>query len=231
MPLLTPVEAEAVSTSLRVSLTAVAAGLVPAVLVGRILAGGPFRGRLLLAALVYLPLVLPPVATGYALLLLFGRHGPLGAAIEALFGLVFAFRWTGAALAGAVMGFPLTVRAIQLGFEGVDRRLEQAAATLGASPFWVFLTVSLPLAAPSIAAGALLGFVKSLGEFGATITFVSNIPGETRTLPVAMYTMLQVPGEEASAIRIAVISVALSVAGLAAAELIGRRLRAGRTPL
>jgi molybdate transport system permease protein len=218
-----PIEIEAIRLSLAVSCAAVIFSILPAILVARLLAWQRLRFRLILATLVYLPLVLPPVVTGYALLLLFGRHGPLGSWLEAHLGIVFAFRWTGAALAAAVMSFPLMVRAIQLGFESVDRRLEQAAATLGASPAAVFLTVALPLALPAIVAGALLGFVKALGEFGATITFVSNIPGETRTLPVAMYALLQVPGGEAEVARLAVISVMLSVAGLAAVEFLGRR--------
>jgi molybdate transport system permease protein len=228
MPLLTPLEQEAVLLSLRVAAVAVAASLPPAVLVAWLLARPVLPARLVLAAFVYLPLVLPPVVTGYLLLLGFGRHGPFGAWLEAHLGLVFAFRWTGAALAAAVMAFPLMVRAIQLGFDSVDRRLEQAAATLGAPPLAVFATVSLPLAVPGIAAGALLGFAKSLGEFGATITFVSNIPGETRTLPVAIYGLLQIPGGETAAGRLALLSVLLSLGGLAGSELIARRLRAAR---
>jgi molybdate transport system permease protein len=225
MSLLSPLEQEAVGLSLRVSCWAVVYSLPFATGVAYALARWDFPGRMALAALVYLPLVLPPVVTGYLLLLLFGRHGPVGFFFEQTFGVIFAFRWTGAALAAAVMGFPLMVRAIQLGFEAVDRRLEQAAATLGAPPLAVFATVTLPLSAPGILAGAILAFAKDLGEFGATITFVSSIPGETRTLPIAIYSLLQVPGAEASAARLVALSVALSVAGLAGAEFVARRLR------
>jgi molybdate transport system permease protein len=226
MAFLTPLEAEAMALSLKIGVAAVAGGLVPAIAVARLLSRRDLPGRFVLSILVYLPLVLPPVVTGYALLLLFGRHGPIGAFLADRFGIVFAFRWTGAALAAAVMGFPLMVRAIQLGFEAVDRRLEQAAASLGAPPIAVFATVALPLAMPAVVAGALLGFVKSLGEFGATITFVSNIPGETETLPIAIYALLQVPGAEGAVLHLALLSVALSIAGLAASEWLGRRLGA-----
>ena len=167
-----------------------------------ILARGRFYGRALLNALVLLPLVLPPVVTGYVLLLLFGRQGPIGRWLDQTFGIVFAFRWTGAALACAIMGFPLMVRAIQLSAAAVDRKLEQAAGTLGANPAYVFLTVTLPLMAPGIIAGAILSFARSMGEFGATITFVSNIPGETQTLPTLIYTFTQVPGGDAGALRL-----------------------------
>ncbi|HLY58957.1 MAG TPA: molybdate ABC transporter permease subunit, partial [Stellaceae bacterium] len=183
MPDLSPLEQEAIGLSLKVGCWAVIASLLPALGIAWLLARPRLPGRFILTALVHMPLVMPPVVTGYALLLLFGRHGPIGAWLDSTFGLVFAFRWTGAALAAAVMGFPLMVRSIQLGFEAIDRRLEQAAATLGAPPLAVFATVTLPLGASGILAGSLLGFAKSLGEFGATITFVSNIPGETRTLP------------------------------------------------
>jgi molybdate transport system permease protein len=177
-----------------------------------------------------MPLVLPPVVTGYVLLLLFGRHGPVGAWLADNFGIVLAFRWTGAALACAIMGFPLMVRAIQLSVQAVDLRLEQAASTLGASRAWVFLTVTLPLIVPGILAGAILAFARSMGEFGATITFVSNIPGETQTLPSLIYTFTQVPGGDAGALRLTLVSVVISLGAVlaaeAAAQFIGRRVRA-----
>ena len=225
MPELSPLEQEAIGLSLKVGCWAVIASLLPALGIAWLLARPRLPGRFVLTALVHMPLVMPPVVTGYALLLLFGRHGPIGAWLESTFGLVFAFRWTGAALAAAVMGFPLMVRSIQLGFEAIDRRLEQAAATLGAPPLAVFATVTLPLGASGILAGSLLGFAKSLGEFGATITFVSNIPGETRTLPIAIYSLLQVPGQETTAARLAVLSAILSVVFLVGSELVARRLR------
>ena len=225
MPFLTPLEAEAFGLSLRIGAWSAALSLPPALLVAWVLARGRFRGRTLLSAIVHLPLVLPPVVTGYALLLLFGRHGPIGAWLESWFGIIFAFRWTGAALAAGVMGFPLVVRALQLSIEAVEPGLEQAAATLGARPVMVFLTVTLPLIVPGLLAGLLLGFAKSLGEFGATITFVSNIPGETRTLPIAIYTLLQVPGTDAAVLRLSALSVAVSVVAVFGSELIARRLR------
>ncbi len=191
-----------------------------------LLARGRFWGKSLFNALVHLPLVLPPVVTGYALLLLFGRQGMLGAFLADHFGIVFAFRWTGAALACAVMGFPLMVRAIWLSIEAVDRRLEAAAATLGARPLWVFATVTLPLALPGIFAGMILSFAKALGEFGATITFVSNIPGETQTLPTAIYTLLQVPGGDPGALRLAAVSVVISLAALLMSDALSRRIAA-----
>ena len=191
--------------------------------VALLLARGRFWGRSLLNVLVHLPLVLPPVATGYVLLLLFGRRGPVGAFLEQTFGIVLAFRWTGAVLASAVMGFPLLVRAIRLSIEAVDRRLEDAAGTLGANPAWVFLTVTLPLILPGIVAGMILCFAKAMGEFGATITFVSNIPGETQTLPSAIYSFLQVPGGDAAALRLTVISVIVSMAALLVSEMLARR--------
>lgn len=223
--MLTPLEWEALETSLRVSIWAVIWSLPLAVIVAYVLARGQFPGRMALAAFVYLPLVLPPVVTGYALLLLLGRHGPLGGWLDRSFGLVFAFRWTGAAVASGVMGFPLMVRSIQLSFEAIDRGLERAAATLGAGPVAVFLTVTLPLALPGVLAGALMAFAKSLGEFGATITFVSNIPGETRTLPTAIYTLLQVPGSDPAVLRLAGLSVLVSLAAVVGAELAARRLQ------
>jgi molybdate transport system permease protein len=225
MALLTPLESQALALSLRIGVCAVAFSLPLAFAAAYALARGRFPGRGLLAALVYLPLVLPPVVTGYALLLLFGRNGPIGAWLDAWFGLVFAFRWTGAALAAGVMGFPLMVRAIQLSLEAIDPGLEQAAAGLGAPGWAVFLTVTLPLSAPGLLAGVLMGFAKSLGEFGATITFVSNIPGETQTLPTAIYTLLQVPGSDAAVLRLSLLSVAVSVAAVLGSELIGQRLK------
>jgi molybdate transport system permease protein len=221
-----PLDREALELSLKVACWGVGCSLPFAIGAAWLLARGRFRGRVLLAALIYLPLVLPPVVTGYALLLLLGRHGPLGAPLERWFGLVFAFRWTGAAVASAVMGFPLAVRAIQLSFEAVDRGVEQAGATLGAPPWAVFLTITLPLALPGVLAGVLLAFAKSLGEFGATITFVSNIPGETRTIPTAIYALLQVPGGEAAALRLALLSVAISLGAVIGAEMLTRRLAA-----
>ncbi len=223
--MLTPLEQEALSLSLKVSVWAVICSLPIAIGIAYLLARREFPGRLFLASAVYLPLVLPPVVTGYALLLLFGRHGWIGAWLDQNFGIVLAFRWTGAALAAAVMGFPLMVRSIQLAFETIDRRLEQAAATLGARPAWVFLTVTLPLGVPGIIAGVLMAFAKSLGEFGATISFVSNIPGETRTLPIAIYSLLQVPDSDPAVLRLAGLSVLVSMIAVLGAELIARRLK------
>jgi molybdate transport system permease protein len=223
--MLTPVETAALELSLRVGLWAVAGALPVAVALAYLLARGRFRGRALLAALVDLPLVLPPVVTGYALLLLFGRHGPIGAWLDSWFGIVVAFRWTGAAIAAAVMGLPLMVRAIKLSLEAIEPGLEQAAAGLGAPRWAVFATVTLPLALPGVLVGALLGFAKSLGEFGATITFVSNIPGETQTLPIAIYSLLQVPGSDPAVLRLVGLSVVTSLVGVFAAELVAARLR------
>ncbi|MBY0256871.1 molybdate ABC transporter permease subunit [Methylobacterium sp.] len=220
---LTPDEWTAIVLSLRVAGVATLASLVPGLAVAWLLARKRFPGRALLDGLVHLPLILPPVVTGYLLLLAFGRRGTFGAALAEL-GIVFSFRWTGAALACAVMGFPLMVRAMRLSLEAVDARLEQAAATLGAGPLAVFLTVTLPLALPGVLAGAVLAFAKAMGEFGATITFVSNIPGETQTLPSAIYTLTQVPGGEAGALRLTLVSVALSMAALLVSELLARRL-------
>jgi molybdate transport system permease protein len=225
MPLLTPLEAEALGLSLRIGAWSAVCSLPPALGVAWLLARGRFRGRTLLSTIIHLPLVLPPVVTGYVLLILFGRHGPIGALLEQWFGVVFAFRWTGAALAAGIMGFPLVVRALQLSIEAVEPGLEQAAATLGARPVMVFLTVTLPLIVPGLLAGLLLGFAKSLGEFGATITFVSNIPGETRTLPIAIYTLLQVPGTDAAVLRLSGLSVLVSVVAVFGSEMIARRLR------
>ncbi|MBV8651157.1 MAG: molybdate ABC transporter permease subunit [Alphaproteobacteria bacterium] len=221
---LSPEEVSAVRLSLRVAFWAMVGSLPAAVLVALVLARGKFWGKMLLDGVVHLPLVMPPVVTGYILLLLFGRQGPLGKLLAESFGIVFAFRWTGAALACAIMGFPLTVRAIRLSIEAIDRRLEDAAGTLGASPAWVFLVVTLPLILPGIIAGMILSFARSFGEFGATITFVSNIPGETQTLPSAIYTFTQVPGGDAAAMRLTLISIAVSMAALIAAELLARRI-------
>lgn len=221
---LTQAEWTAVQLSLRVSLWAMVASLPFGILVAFILARGRFWGLSILNGLVHLPLILPPVVTGYVLLLLFGRRGPIGAFLEEYFGVVFAFRWTGAALACGVMGFPLLVRAIRLSIEAVDRRLEDAAGTLGAHPVWVFLTVTLPLILPGIIAGMILSFAKAMGEFGATITFVSNIPGQTQTLPSAIYTFTQVPGGDAGALRLTAISIVISMAALLASEALARRV-------
>lgn len=192
------------------------------VAVAWLLARRDFRGKSILDALVHLPLILPPVVTGYLLLIWFGRRGPVGQFLYDWFGIVLSFRWTGAVLACAVMGFPLMVRAIRLSIEAVDRKLEDAAGTLGANPAWVFATVTLPLCLPGILAGMILCFAKAMGEFGATITFVSNIPGETQTLPSAIYTFTQVPGGDAGAMRLTLISIALSVAALFASEALAR---------
>jgi molybdate transport system permease protein len=220
---LTDEERTALLLSLKVALWATAASLPVAVAVALLLARGRFWGKALLNGVVHLPLVLPPVVTGYVLLLLFGRQGPIGAFLAEQLGIVFAFRWTGAALACAVMGFPLMVRAMRLSIEAVDRRLEQAADTLGASPVWVFLTVTLPLSLPGLIAGTVLGFAKAMGEFGATITFVSNIPGETQTLPSAIYALTQVPGGDAGALRLTIISIIVSMGALLISELLARR--------
>lgn len=216
-----PEEWRAVALSLRVSVWATAASLPFGILAAYALARWRFPGRQLLNGLVHLPLILPPVATGYILLSVFGTRGPVGGLLAEL-GVVFAFRWTGAALAAAVMAFPLMVRAIRLSIEAVDPRLEAAAATLGASPAWVFVTVTLPLCLPGIVAGAILAFAKAMGEFGATITFVSNIPGETQTIPSAIYAFLQVPGGEASALRLVAVSVVLAMAALLLSEVAAR---------
>jgi molybdate transport system permease protein len=220
---LTEEELTAVHLSLKVALWATAASVPFGVLAALLLARGRFWGKSILNGLVHLPLIMPPVVTGYVLLLLFGRKGPIGAFLAETFDIVFAFRWTGAALACAVMGFPLMVRAMRLSIEAVDRRLEQAAGTLGASPPWVFLTVTLPLALPGVIAGMVLCFAKAMGEFGATITFVSNIPGETQTLPSAIYTFTQVPGGDAGALRLTLISVAVSMVALVVSEVLARQ--------
>ena len=204
-------------------MVAVVLTLPPAYGTAWLLARRRFPGRVLLDSAVHLPLVLPPVVTGWLLLLLFGRSGPIGGWLEEHLGITLVFRWTGAALAAAVMALPLMVRAMRLSIEAVDRRLEEAARVLGASPWRAFLTVTLPLSAPGIAAGAMLGFARSLGEFGATITFASNIAGETRTLPLAIYSGLQMPGGEAQVARLAAISITLSIAALVASEVLIRR--------
>ncbi|WP_156386719.1 molybdate ABC transporter permease subunit [Aureimonas sp. Leaf454] len=227
---LSPEEWTAVRLSLRVATVATLASLPFALFIAWLLARRRFPGKALLNGIVHLPLVLPPVVTGYLLLLAFGRRGPVGGVLEAYLGLVFSFRWTGAALASAVMGFPLMVRAMRLSIESIDRRLEDAASTLGANAAFVFLTVTLPLALPGIVAGLILGFAKAMGEFGATITFVSNIPGETQTLPAAIYTFTQVPGGETGALRLTLVSVAISMAALLVSEVlaarVGRRVHA-----
>ena len=217
-------EWEVVLLSLRVALLALAASLPFAVAAAFVLARKSFPGKSLFDAIVHLPLVLPPVVVGFVLLVLFGREGPVGRVLEPL-GIVLAFRWTGAALAAAIMGFPLMVRAIRLSIEAVDPRLEVAARTLGASRTAVFFTVTLPLAASGVLTGALLAFARALGEFGATITFVSNIPGETQTLPLAIYTATQVPAGDAAAWRLSILSVLLSLAALTASEWLVRRRR------
>ena len=224
MDWLGPQEWQAVALSLKVAFWATLVSLPFGILAAHVLARRDFPGKALVNGLVHLPLILPPVVTGYLLLLTFGTRGPVGALLQPL-GVVFAFRWTGAALAAGVMGFPLMVRAIRLSFEAVDPKLEQAAATLGASRFWVFITVTLPLILPGVLAGAVLAFAKALGEFGATITFVSNIPGETQTLASAIYTFLQVPGGEASALRLVAVSVVLAMGALLVSELLARRVQ------
>jgi molybdate transport system permease protein len=221
---LTPDEWNAVRLSIKVATVAMLASLPPGVAVALLLARGRFWGKTLLNGLVHLPLVLPPVVTGYLLLLAFGKRGPAGAFLAEHFGIVFSFRWTGAALACAVMGFPLMVRAIRLSIESVDRRLEAAAGTLGASVAWVFATVTLPLILPGIIAGMILSFAKAMGEFGATITFVSNIPGETQTLPSAIYTFTQIPGGDEGALRLTLISIIISMAALIVSEVLARRV-------
>ncbi len=221
----TPEEMTAIVLSLKVAVTAALASLPPGIAVAWLLARRRFVGKGLVDALVHLPLVLPPVVVGYALLVVFGQGGPLGRWLSEHLGITLAFRWTGAALASAIMGFPLLVRAIRLAIESVDRRLERAAATLGASPVRVFFTITLPLAWPGIVAGAVLAFAKALGEFGATITFVSSIPGQTRTLSSEIYALLQVPGGEAGIWRLALVAVAISLAALMASEWLVRRSR------
>jgi len=223
---MTAEEWTAVRLSLLVAVTATAASLPFGIAVAWLLARGRFWGKGLVDTVVHLPLIMPPVVTGYLLLILFGKRGPIGSFLDQAFGIVFAFRWTGAALACAVMGFPLMVRAIRLSIEAVDTRLESAAGTLGANPLWVFATITLPLCLPGVIAGAILSFAKAMGEFGATITFVSNIPGETQTLPSAIYTLTQIPGGDAGALRLTAVSIAISMAALLGSELLARRIGA-----
>lgn len=223
---LSPDEWRAVALSLRVSVWATLLSLPLGLLTAYALARWSFRGKQLLNGLVHLPLILPPVVTGYILLLAFGRQGWIGQYLNQWFGIVLAFRWTGAALAAAVMAFPLMVRAMRLAIEAVDPRLEQAAGTLGAPPPWVFLTVTLPLILPGIIAGAILAFAKAMGEFGATITFVSNIPGQTQTLPSAIYAQLQIPGGEDQATRLVLVAIAVAMAALLLSEWISRHVAA-----
>lgn len=218
-----PAEWQAVALSLKVSLWAIGLSLPIGILAAYALARWDFPGKQLLNGIIHLPLILPPVVTGYLLLLSFGRRGPVGSFLYEWFGLIFAFRWTGAALAASIMAFPLMVRSIRLAVEAVDPKLEQAAATLGAPRLWVFFTVTLPLILPGVIAGAILGFAKAMGEFGATITFVSNIPGQTQTLPSAIYTFLQVPGGETQAMRLVLVSVTVAMGALAISEILARR--------
>jgi molybdate transport system permease protein len=218
----------AMRLSIWVSLWATILSLPLALWVAQLLVRKRFWGRELLNIVVHLPLVLPPVVTGYLLLVTFGRRASIGQFLEESLGLVLAFRWTGAALAAAIMGFPLMVRAIRLALENVDPKLEEAAATLGASRTRIYLTVTLPLMLPGVIAGAVLGFAKAIGEFGATITFVSNIPGQTQTLPSAIYAMLQIPGEEPQAFRLVIVSTVIAVVALVASELVARRSLGGR---
>jgi molybdate transport system permease protein len=220
---LSPEEWTAIELSLRVSVVATAFALPFGIAIGWLLARKDFWGKTLLDGIVYLPLVLPPVVTGYLLLISFGRRGLIGAFLAEYFGIVFSFRWTGAALSCGIMGFPLMVRPIRLALEAIDRRLEDAASTLGAGRFWVFLTITLPLALPGVIAGAVMCFARALGEFGATITFVSNIPGETQTISAAIYTLLQVPDGEAAAGRLVLVAIALALAALIASEWFARR--------
>lgn len=218
-----PAEWDAIALSLRVASVATLAATPLGVALAWLLARRDFPGKTLIDALVHLPLVMPPVVTGYLLLLMFGRRGPVGAWLAETFGIVIAFKWTGAVLACAVMSFPLLVRPIRLSIEAVDRRYEQAAATLGAAPWRVFATVTLPLALPGLLAGMVLGFAKALGEFGATITFVSNIPGQTQTIPSAIYALIQTPNGDAAALRLVMISALIAMAALILSEWLARR--------
>ena len=224
MDALGPQEWTAIWLSLRVALVATLVALPVAIWIAYLLARKRFPGRQLLNGLVHLPLVLPPVVTGYLLLVLFGQQGPIGSVLDQTFGISFAFRWTGAALAAAIMAFPLMVRAIRLGFEVVDPGLEDAAATLGASRLRILFTVTLPLVVPGILAGAILGFAKALGEFGATITFVAAIPGQTQTIPTAIYGLLQVPGSEPAVLGLVAVSVILAMGALLMSEWLARRM-------
>jgi molybdate transport system permease protein len=221
---LSPEEWIAVRLSIKVSIWATIVSLPFGLLIAYLLARREFWGKSILNGIIHLPLILPPVVTGYLLLITFGRRGPVGSLLDQYFGIVFSFRWTGAALACGVMAFPLMVRAIRLSIEAVDRRLEAAAGTLGANPAWVFATITLPLIAPGIIAGMILCFAKAMGEFGATITFVSNIPGETQTLPSAIYTFTQVPGGDLGALRLTVVSIVIAMAALTASEMLASRV-------
>ena len=223
---LSPQDWTAVALSLRVAAVSTVIALPFGIAIAMLLARGSFWGKSLLDAVVHLPLVLPPVVTGYLLLISLGRKAPVGAFLADHFGIVFSFRWTGAAVACGVMAFPLLVRAIRLSIEAIDRRFEDAAATLGANRGWTFITVTLPLALPGIIAGMMLAFARALGEFGATITFVSNIPGETQTISAAIYSLIQVPGGDADALKLVVISVVICVAALLASEWLAKRATA-----
>jgi molybdate transport system permease protein len=223
---LSPQDWTAVQLSLRVAAVSTVVALPFGIAIATVLARKEFWGKALLDAMVLLPLVLPPVVTGYLLLITFGRRAPVGAFLADHFGIVFSFRWTGAALACGIMAFPLMVRAIRLSIEAIDTRLEDAAATLGANRVWRFATITLPLALPGIIAGAILSFTRALGEFGATITFVSNIPGETQTISAAIYTLTQVPNGDADALKLVIVSVIISLAALIAAEWLARRATA-----
>jgi len=223
---LSPQEWTAVALSLRVAIVSTIVALPFGIAIATLLARKQFWGKTLVDAVVHLPLVLPPVVTGYLLLITFGRRAPAGAFLADHFGVVFSFRWTGAALACGIMAFPLMVRAIRLSVEAVDRKLEEAGTTLGANPAWTFATITLPLMLPGVIAGMMLAFARALGEFGATITFVSNIPGETQTISAAIYTLTQVPGGDAAALDLAVVAVIISLAALVASEWFARRAAA-----
>jgi molybdate transport system permease protein len=223
---LSPEDWTAIALSLRIAVVATIVSLPFGIAIATLLARKDFWGKTLVEALIYLPLVLPPVVTGYLLLITLGRHAPVGALLADHFGVVFAFRWTGAVISCGVMAFPLMVRAIRLSIEAIDRKLEHAAATLGAGPFWNYVTITLPLALPGVIAGAMLAFARALGEFGATITFVSNIPGETQTISAAIYTLTQVPGGDAAALTLVVVAIIISVAALVASEWFARRATA-----
>jgi molybdate transport system permease protein len=226
MPVLTPLETEALGLSLLVSGWAVVGSLPLGIVCAWVLARLDFPGKTLIDGIIHLPLVLPPVVVGYALLVLLGRRGAIGSLLNEWFGITLAFTWKGAAIASAVIAFPLMVRAIRLSLEGVDRGLEQAARTLGCGPIRTFFSVTLPLVAPGILTGVILAFARSLSEFGATITFVSNIPGETRTLPIALYALTPVPGGDEPAFRLCMISVAVAFGALLASEILARRVQA-----
>lgn len=228
MPVLTEFESVALALSLKVALTSVLVCLPFGLAAAWLLARVEFFGKAVIDAVFHLPLVVPPVVVGYVLLLLLGKTGALGGWLHNTFGITIAFTWIGAAMAAGVMAFPLMVRAMRLSLEAVDRRLESAARTLGASPIRVFLTVTLPLMAPGILVGSVLAFARALGEFGATITFVSNIPGETQTLPLALYSLAQTPGQEHGAMRLALISVAVALVALLISEWLAKRIRDNR---